>query len=183
MFHDLYCILHLMQFSVPQFIDFESKVVGPLSLRQFAFIAVPVLVSFVLFFVIIFPVWIFIAIILLSTGLVFAFVKIAGRPFYVIFVHALKFFWQPKLLLWKSPIIQESVTVPSIQRRRQQLKDIIPDFSKISKLWQDMTTSKQPIPQREKKIPRESIKDLHEQYQVFRKITGEKEVARRVDYR
>jgi hypothetical protein len=172
-----------MQFSVPQFIEFESKIVGPLSLRQFAFIAIPALVSFVLFFVVILPIWIVIAIVLMSAGVSFAFIKVAGRPLYAVFLYALKFFWQPKILLWKSPIIQESVAVPSVQRQRQQLKDIIPDFSKIGKLWQDITTSKQPIPQREKHIPQASIKDLHEQYQVFRKITGEKEVARRIDYR
>ena len=172
-----------MQFSVPQFIEFESKIVGPLTLRQFAFIAVPVLISFVLFFVLILPVWIPIAVILISSGAAFAFIKIAGRPLYMIALYAMRFFWQPRLFLWKPPILQETLAVPAIQSRRQQLKDIVPDFSKIGKLWQDITTSKEAIPKREKTSPRASLKDVHEQYQVFRRMTGEKEVAKRVDYR
>jgi hypothetical protein len=172
-----------MQFSVPQFIEFESKIVGPLTIRQFMFIAVPALVSFALFFVLVLPVWIFVATILVSTGVLLAFVKIAGRPLYKVMLYAFKFFWQPRLFLWKSPIIHEQVLVPSVERRRQQLKDIIPDFSKVGKLWQDITTSKEPIPKREKVHPKKSIGDIQEQYQVFKRITGEKEVARRVDYR
>ncbi len=173
-----------MQFSVPQFIEFESKIVGPLTIRQFAFIAVPFLVSFALFFVLILPVWILVAALLLSVGAAFAFVKIAGRPLYKVALYALKYFWQPRLFLWRTPIVrQQTVALPSIQRRRQQLKDIVPDFSKVGKLWQDITTSKEPIPKREKRAPQKSIGDIQEQYQVFRRITGEKEVARRVDYR
>ncbi len=173
-----------MQFSVPQFIEFESKIVGPLTIRQFAFIAVPVLVSFALFFVLILPVWILVATILLSVGISFAFIKIGGRPLYMVVLYALKYFWQPRLFLWKTPIVvHQEPAIPSVQRRRQQLKDIVPDFSKVGKLWQDITTSKEPIPKREKRQPKKSIGDIQEQYQVFRRITGEKEVARRVDYR
>ena len=173
-----------MQFSVPQFIEFESKIVGPLTIRQFAFIAVPVLVSFALFFVLILPIWILVATVLLSVGISFAFIKIGGRPLYMVVLYALKYFWQPRLFLWKTPIVvRQEPAIPSVQRRRQQLKDIVPDFSKIGKLWQDITTSKEPIPKREKRQPKKSIGDIQEQYQVFRRITGEKEVARRVDYR
>lgn len=173
-----------MQFSVPQFIEFESKIVGPLTIRQFLFIAVPSLISFVLFFVLVLPVWILVAAILISIGVSFAFVKIAGRPLYKVVLYAFSYFWQPRLFLWKMPIARETIpTIPSVQHRRQQLKDIIPDFSKVGKLWQDLTTRKEPIPQREKIHSKKSIADIQEQYQVFRRITGEKEVARRVDYR
>ena len=172
-----------MQFSVPQFIEFESKIVGPLTIRQFAFIAGPVLVSFALFFVLILPLWILVATVLISFGVAFAFIKIAGRPLYMVALYALKYFWQPRLFLWRTPIVHQETVIPSVQRRRQQLKDIVPDFSKVGKLWQDMTTSKEPIPKREKRAPKKSIGDIQEQYQVFRRITGEKEVARRIDYR
>ena len=173
-----------MQFSVPQFIEFESRIVGPLTIRQFLFIAIPALASFALFFVLVLPVWILVATILISAGVSFAFVKIAGRPLYKVVLYAFAYFWQPRIFLWKMPLVHEAVpSLPSVQHRRQQLKDIVPDFSKVGKLWQDLTTRKEPIPQREKTHPKKSIADIQEQYQVFRRITGEKEVARRVDYR
>ena len=39
-----------MQFQVPQFIDVENKIIGPLSLRQFLYLAGAGLISFMLFF-------------------------------------------------------------------------------------------------------------------------------------
>ena len=173
----------MSQFTVPQFIDFESKIVGPLTLKQFAFIAIPALMCFFLFFVLNFVVWILVAIVFLSAGAAFAFIKIGGRPLYMIVLYGVKFFWEPKLFLWQRPIVHETVALPSIEHRRQNLKDIVPDFSKVGKLFQDLTTSKNPIPKREKTPPKKSIEEIKEQYQVFRKITGEQEVARRVDYR
>ena len=70
------------QFEVPQFVDVESKIVGPLTLKQFGFVAVPALISFFLFFVLGTFVWIVVSAILLSAGLSFAFIKISGRHFH-----------------------------------------------------------------------------------------------------
>jgi hypothetical protein len=173
----------MAQFSVPQFIEFESKIVGPLTLRQFAFIGVPSLASFFLFFIFSLPVWIFASIILISVGVAFAFIKIGGRPLYHVALHGFRFFWQPKLYLWRAPVIEQKINIPTIQRKRQDLKELLPDISKLGRLWQDLTTTKNPIPKREKQVPRKSLGEIREQFQVFRKITGEKEVARRVDYR
>ena len=174
----------MAQFTVPQFIDFESKIVGPLTLKQFAFVALPALICFFLFFVLNLVVWILVTIVLLSIGATFAFIKIGGRPLYMVALYGLKFFWEPKLFLWRRPLVlHEAVAIPSVEHTRQNLKDIVPDFSKVGKLFQDLTTTKNPIPKREKTPPRKSIQEIQEQYQVLRRITGEREVARRIDYR
>ncbi|MCX6702477.1 MAG: hypothetical protein NTW60_01245 [Candidatus Wolfebacteria bacterium] len=57
-------------------------------------------------------------------------------------------------------------------------RDEMPD---IKKLWQNLMTSKTPIAKREKIIRMPMGKD--ERFNVFRKITADKEIARRVDYR
>ncbi len=173
----------MSQFAVPQFIDVESKIVGPLTIKQFVMIALPSLLAFVLFFVINLVFWIPIAVIFVAGGISFAFVKIGGRPLFMICLYALKFFWQPKLYLWKPAIIEEKIVIPEIQHKRLELKSIIPDFSKVNKLWQDMTTTKNPIPKREKMLPKKSLDDIQEHYEVFRKLSGEREIAKRVDFR
>jgi hypothetical protein len=173
----------MAQFSVPQFIDIESKIVGPLTIRQFAIIAVPALLAFALFFVLNIFFWVPIAVVLVSLAVSFAFVKIGGRPLYKIAVYALKFFWQPKLYLWKPAVVTEKIVIPEIERKRFELKTLIPDFSKVNKLWQDMTTTKNPIPKREKILPQNTLGEIKEQYQVFRKLSGEREIAKRVDFR
>jgi len=177
------------QFQVPQFLDIESKVVGPLTLKQFAFVAAPSLVSFFLFFVLNMVVWVIIAAILVLSGICFAFIKINGRPLYVIVFLAIKFFWQPKSYFWKRPVVEEVVSIPSrnIEAKRSALQGAISGISSglggLSKLWQDLTTTKNPIPKREKVIPRKSISEIKDQYQVFRRVSGERQVARRIDYR
>lgn len=182
----------MSQFEVPQFVDVESKIIGPLTIKQFIIIAVPSLLAFLLFFVLNTIVWFFIAIILVSLGLSMAFVKIGGRPLYIVSLYAVRFFWRPKLFLWKRPIIEQVYTISSssgkgadlaILAKRNALKLASIGISKISKLWQDLTTTRNPIPKREKGVPTKSISEIKEKYEIFKKTTGERDVARRVDYR
>jgi hypothetical protein len=178
----------MAQFEVPQFIDLESKIVGPLTLRQFAFVAAPALISFFLFFLLNTVIWVIMFIIFMIVGAAFAFIKINSRPLYVLALLAIKFFWHPKMFLWKRPIIKETIEIPTvkpqtIEAKRSALGLATAGLSQVSKLWQDLTTTKNPIPKREKTIPKKSITEIREQYQVFRRMSGEKQVARRIDYR
>jgi len=176
----------MAQFEVPQFIDVESKIVGPLTLKQFAFIAVPGLISFFLFFILARFIWVIVSFVLIVTGILFAFIKINGRPLYLLTFYAFQFFWKPKVYLWKRAIVEQEIVVPTavVNAQRNSLKDRAAGiYSSVSKLWQNLTTSKNPIPQREKSVPKKSIAEIKEQYMVFRKLTGEREVAKRVDYR
>lgn len=179
----------MSQFEVPQFIDLESKIVGPLTLKQFGLIAAPSLVAFFLFFVLRLGFWIPIAVVLVGGGVVSAFIKINGRPLYAVGLLALKFIWKPKMFLWKRPAAEEVITIPSLTRstnieaRRNALRNALKGLSNIGKLWQDITTSKNPIPQREKSVAKKSIGDIKEQFMVFRKVSGAREVAKRVDFR
>jgi len=178
----------MAQFEVPQFIELESKIVGPLTLKQFAFIAAPVMVSFFLFFTLNTIIWVMLTVILVVAGAAFAFIKISSRPLYTLAFLSVKFFWQPKMFLWKRPIVKETIVIPEIKRqtvetKRSALSIAASGLTQVSKLWQDLTTTKNPIPKREKAIPKKSIAEIQEQYQVFRRMSGEKQVARRMDYR
>lgn len=174
----------MAQFEVPQFIDTESKIVGPLTLKQFGFIAAPALVCFFLYFTLVLWVWLPVAIILMGAGASFAFIKINERPLYLLAIYAVKFFWEPKLFLWKRPVVQEVITIPTvvITAQRHALQETQKNNSNVAKLWQELATTRGPIPQREKE-PQPNVGDVREQFEVFRRVTGEKEVARRVDYR
>lgn len=166
-----------MQFQTPQFIDVENKIVGPLSLRQFFYLAGAGAFSFIFYFVLATWLWFMLTAILGAIAISLAFIKYNGQPLPRIIFAAFGFFWKPKLYLWQR--VAEEKTV-SIEIRRKNLQD----FFNVKKLWQDLMTTKTPIPKREKtamspfwgKKPKEG-------FQMFRKLTGEKEVARRVDYR
>jgi hypothetical protein len=120
----------------------------------------------------------------MGAGASFAFIKFNQRPLYMLTLYAVKFFWEPKIFMWKRPIVQEVITVPTvvITQRRRSLEEAHKNNSNVAKLWQDLATTRGPIPHREQET-RPKLEDVREQFEVFRRVTGEKEVARRVDYR
>ncbi|TRZ64846.1 MAG: PrgI family protein [Spirochaetia bacterium] len=168
-----------MHFQIPQFIEIENKVVGPLTLKQFFYLAVAAAISFAFYFVLAFWLWIMITAVLVSTSLALAFIKYNGQPLPKIILYAFGFFWRPKFYLW-----QKTTGNQSFEVKRETLKDFFSGAPSIKKLWQDLMTTKNPIPKREKglKFPNWGKKP-QEKFQVFRKLTGEKEAARRIDYR
>lgn len=88
-------------FTVPQFIDVESKLVGPFSFVQFVYILGGAGFCFLLWRLL--PS--FIAVILMvpvaALSISLAFVKINNRPFIITFISAIKYYINGKIYLWK----------------------------------------------------------------------------------
>lgn len=168
-----------MHFQIPQFIEVENKIVGPLTLKQFFYLAVAGALSFLFYFILAFWLWIILTAILASVAVVLAFVKYNGQPLPKIIFHAFGFFWGPRFYLWQRTAENETFAV-----KRETLKDFFAGTPSVKKLWQDLMTTKNPIPKREKGLnPSHFGVGMQEKFQVFRKRSGEKEAARRVDYR
>lgn len=169
-----------MQFQVPQFIDVENKIVGPLTLKQFFFLAAAGGASFLLFFVLATWLWVIVAMILTAGGLTFAFIKYNGQPLVKIAFNALGFLWKPRLYLWQREAEEKILAVSQIEAERKSLRDYFSEMPSVKKLMVDLITSRNPIPKREK--TGYSFR-RGEKFSAARKTTGEKEIARRVDYR
>jgi len=90
-----------MQFHVPQFIEEEDKIFGPLTLKQFIYIVGSVGAGIV--FWSIFPpvIAIFFAIPVNGLAIVLAFYPVNNRPFSYILEFAVKYFMADKLYLWR----------------------------------------------------------------------------------
>jgi len=175
-----------MQFQIPQFIEVENKIVGPLSLKQFFFLAAAGSISFILFFFLAFWLWIIVALLLGSAAVALAFIKYNGRPLHQLVFSAAGFFWRPRLYLWQRRQKERDIILPeiSVETERKNLQKFFSGIPSVKKLWQDLMTTKQPIPKREKKAERSNWgRKPNEKFELFRKLTGEKEMARRVDYR
>ena len=169
----------MAQFQIPQFIDIESKIVGPLTLRQFLYLAGAGGISFILFFLIKTWLWFLITTFLAGIALALAFIKFNGQHLPKMVWLALFFLWKPRVYSWQTEPTEKTITLPDIKEQRKTLKEMLPEMPNVKKLWQDLLTSKSPILKREK--PWSKISSA--QFQVFRKLTGQKEVAKRVDYR
>ena len=171
-----------MQFQVPQFIETEDKIIGPLTLKQFGFLAVGFGISLFLFYFLSLLLWVFLIVFINTITISFAFIKINGIPLPQIAVAAIGYFWKPKFYLWKkNPLsgaakVEKTGKAMAMEEKKNPLGDI----------WQKLLTSKTPIPTREKTTNPfifNQPQNHQEQYEVFRKITGEKEIARRIDYK
>lgn len=92
-----------MQFHVPQFIEVESKIFGPLTFKQFAYLIGGGGIVFILHSLLplFFTVILGIPIIILSIFL--AFLKIHGKPFVKVSENAIKYIAAEKLYAWKNP--------------------------------------------------------------------------------
>ena len=117
-----------MRFTVPQFIEVEDKIFGPLSFRQFTYIA-----GGVGFVVIIYTYFGFVIAILLGLpffafGFLLAFYKVNNRPFISLLQAALYYVVNKKLYLWKQLPKQKK----KVQKKEapQVAQDYVPNSSK-----------------------------------------------------
>ncbi len=126
-----------MQFQVPQFIETESKLIGPLTLKQFIYLAIAGLISFSLFFILKTVVWIMFSIGLGIIAAALAFIKYNGRPLVVILQSALAYLWKPKLYLWQKKELmadEKEIKIPSEG-----------PVSRLKNVWLNLITKKPPI--------------------------------------
>lgn len=109
-----------MQFHVPQFIEVENKIFGPLTFKQFVYLAGGAGIVFILysalplFFAILFGFPVAIVSVLL------AFLKIHGKPFIKVIENGIKYFLNEKLYLWKTP---SSFRKPEYKKREVKTKE------------------------------------------------------------
>ncbi|MFA5995137.1 MAG: PrgI family protein [Patescibacteria group bacterium] len=105
-----------MQFAVPQFIEVESKVIGPISVRQFIILLVSAGLAFLLYEILSLALFIVPGIIVVGFGIVLAFVKINSQPFHVFLLSIVQTLKQPRLSVW------QHVTMKYTQKTGRQKK-------------------------------------------------------------
>jgi hypothetical protein len=91
----------MAQYQVPQFIEVEDKIFGPLTLKQFIYLAGGGGVCLMFFTLL--PMWLFfiLALPVVAFSGLLAFYQVNGRPFVVALEHATSYFFGTKLYLWK----------------------------------------------------------------------------------
>ena len=91
-----------MRFQVPQFIEVEDKIFGPLTFKQFAYLIGGGGLCFVIYHFI-GSLYISIVVMLPVAGiaLALAFYKYNGKPFVFVVESAFKYFFGSKLYIWK----------------------------------------------------------------------------------
>ena len=102
-----------MEYQVPQFIEVESKIVGPLTLKQFIYIAggAGLCILFFVYLPIIFAFLLSAPIAALAVAL--SFYKVNGKPFADVLEAGFNYYTNAKFFLWKHQTKPNSKTVES----------------------------------------------------------------------
>jgi hypothetical protein len=90
-----------MLFNVPQFIDIEDKIVGPLTAKQLGWLAMGAVILFVLWTYLDFQAFIIAAIIVGGIFGALAFYRPFGQPLIQFIFSTVLFTSRPKLYVWK----------------------------------------------------------------------------------
>lgn len=114
-----------MRFTVPQFIDYEPKVVGPFTFKQFVYIGLAGAVCFVLYFSFPFSVFLIASITLMGSSLLFAFLKVGGRSLITILGNFLKFTLTPKIYIWRKKEMSIQA-IQKIDKSKQEVEEELP---------------------------------------------------------
>ncbi len=80
-----------MKFQVPQFIETETKIIGPFTLKQFLFLAVGAVLIFILQFFLSLTVLIIAGALIAMLSIALAFYKVDGIPLHKYILMALSF--------------------------------------------------------------------------------------------
>ncbi|HPA25466.1 MAG TPA: PrgI family protein [bacterium] len=112
----------MKQFVVPQFIDVEDKILGPITVRQFILIVVGGIIEIltlkfgdVAFFI-------FVTVLVAPTILLFGFIKVYGYPFHSFLINVATSLKKPQLRVWNKNSSQEVVK----EQEDKKIEETIP---------------------------------------------------------
>ena len=90
-----------MRFQVPQYIDVEDKIFGPLTVKQFVYIVGSAGIIFVLYSFLPFVLAVLLAAPVVALGAALAFYKVNDRPFIEVLEAAFYYAGKKRLYVWK----------------------------------------------------------------------------------
>lgn len=164
-----------MNFQVPQFIEQQPKIIGFLTLPQFLYVAAAAGVSFMAFYVFNFFLWLMVTVFVAAVAIGMAFVKINGQPLPKILLSAVGYVWQPRKFAWQRAMKEAELDTTKLEEM-EAMRNSMNLGEKLKSLTMSVTTGKWMGGKNA-----ESAK-TGDKYQVVTFVTGEKKMAKKVDY-
>jgi len=104
----------MQQYLVPQFIEVEDKIIGPITTRQFVQMLISILLAFLLYKTLAFMYFILGAVLDIGLFSVLAFARVNGRPIHYFILNFIQTSKRPKLRVWNRESFLSNVQyVPS----------------------------------------------------------------------
>ena len=127
-----------MRFQVPQFIERETRVAGPITFRLFIMLGITAALIVLLYLALIkisLTAFVFISAILIIITLALAFLNIGGRSLPTVLGNFLGFFVSPKVYLWKKKELSPRIIWKKIEENHGPVrpKAITPELKILEK--------------------------------------------------
>ncbi|MFA4942266.1 MAG: PrgI family protein [Patescibacteria group bacterium] len=90
----------MQQYTVPQFIDVEAKIIGPITTRQFLIFLAAALIIFISYKIFDFGLFLTVGIVVFLIAGSFAFLKVNGRPFHFFVLNLVQTLRRPSTRVW-----------------------------------------------------------------------------------
>lgn len=118
----------MQQFNVPQFVDVEDKIIGPITTRQFIIMVAGGLFIFIWYKALTF--WWFAGSSLVTILLValLGFIKVNGQPFHYFLINLIETLKRPALRVWS-----KEVNIKEIKKRLKSQEEPLPPAAPIAR--------------------------------------------------
>ncbi|NCN07634.1 PrgI family protein [Candidatus Falkowbacteria bacterium] len=117
------------QITVPQFLDVEDKIIGPITVRQFIEILIGSIIIFIFYKSFYFSSFVVSGFLMFALTMIVAFAKINGQPFHNFLLNFIATLKNPKLKIWRKVVnekdlklslkkpVEVNIVVPKIKRQ------------------------------------------------------------------
>ncbi len=109
----------MQQFVVPQFIDVEDKIFGPITTRQFVILLTAAITVFFAFRYGDFALFLVVLVLVGGLALLFAFVRVNGQAFHYFLLNIIQTFRKSRLRVWR-----KEYSVDELNYLRRRFEDI-----------------------------------------------------------
>ena len=116
---------------MPQFIDVEDKIFGPITTRQFIILLSAGLLLFIVFKLADIALFIFLAALIGGSALVLAFVKINGQPFHYFLLNIVQTVRRPSRRIWYKSFTKGELT-ESIKSGKVEMVEAVKEIPRMS---------------------------------------------------
>ena len=164
-----------MEFQVPQFIEQKPKIVGPLTLAQFFYLAGAATVSFIAYNLFGAFLWILVSLIAFGAGIGLAFVKVNGQDMTKILGSIFNYFAQSRTYTWQRQTAK--TTLELSDKDLNNLREHMSIQEKLKSLALKVSVGRI----LGKGLPAENNSGK-KGYEVVTYLTGEQKLAKRIDY-
>lgn len=113
-----------MRYQVPQFIEIEDKIFGPLTLKQFIYLAGGAGLCLIFFTLLPFYLTVVLSLPVIAFSTALAFYQVNGRPLIIALEHAFGYFLGHKLYLWKQR--EQKASAPVAQNAAEASSALLP---------------------------------------------------------